>query len=52
MKIWFKDQETGIECGINSHGELFLGDNKSGYNLPDTPENRQRIISDFKRYTK
>lgn len=51
IKIWLKDEKTGIECGINKDGELFLGDNKSGYNLRDTKENREYIINDFCRYT-
>ena len=51
MEVWLKDEKTGIECGINGDGELFLGDDKSGYNLHDTPDNRERIINDFCRYT-
>ena len=51
MEIWLKDEKTGIECGINSCGELFLGDNRSGFNLRDTPKNRERLINEFCRYT-
>lgn len=51
MKIWLKDEKTGIECGINNQGELFLGNSKSGYNLPDTPDNREKIVNDFCRCT-
>lgn len=51
IKIWLRDENTGIECGINKDGELFLGNNKSGYNLRDTKENREYIINDFCRYT-
>lgn len=51
MKIWLEDEKTSIECGINNQGELFLGDDKSGYNLPDTPENREKVINDFCWYT-
>lgn len=51
MRIWLKDKKTGIECGINNQGELFLGDDKSGYNLPDTPKNREKIINDFCKHT-
>ena len=34
-------------------GEIygFLGSNGAGYNLPDTPENRTRIMADFEFYT-
>ena len=51
IKVWLRDEKTGIECGINKDGELFIGDNKSGYNLRDTKENREYIINDFCRYT-
>ncbi|GEM_PF-2399945 len=47
METWLKDEKTGIECGINCDGDLFLGDDKSGYNLRDTSENRERVINDF-----
>lgn len=43
MTIWRKDEETGLRCGINDFGELFL-------NLPDTPENREYILNDFDRW--
>ena len=52
IKVWMRDERTGIECGINADGELFLGDDSSGYNLPDTPENREYIRRDFYRYTR
>jgi hypothetical protein len=51
IEVWIKDEKTGIECGLNCDGDLFLGDKESGYNLRDTPENRERIINDFCRYT-
>nr|DAP53161.1 MAG TPA: hypothetical protein [Caudoviricetes sp.] len=50
MTIWRKDEETGLECGINDDGNLFLGNDCSGYNLPDTPENREYILNDFDRW--
>jgi len=37
MITWLKDGKSGLECGINNDGELYLGDDKSGYNLEDTP---------------
>lgn len=52
MKIWKEDKETGIACGINDYGELFLGNKESGYNLPDTPENREYILRDFDYWTR
>jgi hypothetical protein len=52
MKVFYRDERTGIEAGINADGELFFGDDSSGYNLPDTPENREYIRRDFIRYTR
>ena len=51
MEVWKRCEITEIECGINSEGNLFLGNSVTGYNLPDTPENRQRVLADFERYT-
>ncbi|BDF25832.1 hypothetical protein CE91St65_37120 [[Clostridium] symbiosum] len=51
MTILYRDEDTGTEAGINDDGDLFLGDDKSGYNLHDTPENRRYIERDFVRYT-
>lgn len=50
MEIFKENKKTGLSCGVNDFGELFLGDNRSGYNLPDTPENRRAIIRDFNYY--
>ncbi len=44
MQIWKRDERTGIECGINDDGELFLGNDRSGFNLPDTEENRSILL--------
>ena len=52
MQIWKRDERTGIECGINDDGELYLGDDRSGFNLPDTEENREVILRDFEYYVK
>ena len=51
MEIFREDKETGISCGVNDLGDLFLGDSRSGYNLKDTPENRYWIIADFEYWT-
>lgn len=51
ITVWAQDEKTGIEIGVNRSGELFLGNASSGYNLPDTDENRDYIVADFKRYT-
>lgn len=45
------DKRTGLEYGINADGMLYLGNKKSGYNLPDTLENRIIILEDFERYS-
>ena len=52
MTIFKENKQTGLSCGINDDGDLFLGDDRSGYNLPDTPENRERILSDFDYYNR
>ena len=52
MKVFYRDEKTGIEAGVNDFGELFFGDDSSGYNLPDTPENREYIRREFIRHTR
>ena len=52
MQIWKRDEKTGIEVGINDDGELFLGNDRSGFNLPDTEENRSILLRDFDYYVK
>ena len=52
MEIFRMDKETGISCGVNDLGDLFLGNSRSGYNLNDTPENRAYILSDFDAWVK
>lgn len=34
MKIFKQNKTTGLSCGINDFGELFLGNKKGGCNLP------------------
>lgn len=51
MTIFKEDERTGISCGINDDGDLFIGDGRSGATLKDTPENREAILKDFDRYT-
>lgn len=50
MVIFREDKESGLSCGINDDGDLFLGTENNGYNLPDTPENREYILNDFDRW--
>ena len=52
MTIFKENKKTGLQCGINDYGDLFLGDDRSGYNLADTPQNREYILTDFDRYNK
>lgn len=52
MEIFRMDKETGLSCGVNDLGDLFLGDSRSGYNLKDTPYNRDYILSDFDAWNK
>lgn len=52
MIIFKENKDTGLQCGLNDFGDLFLGDDKSGYNLPDTKGNRECIIADFDYYNK
>lgn len=50
MIIFKENKKTGLSCGINDWGELFIGDNKSGANLPDTSENREYILEQFEHW--
>ena len=50
MTIFKENPEFRLSCGINDDGDLFLGDEVSGYNMPDTPENREFIMEDFDNY--
>ena len=52
MQVWKRDERTGLECGINDDGELFLGNDRTGFNLPDTEENREHILRDFDYFVK
>ena len=49
--VLFKDNASGLEAGINADGELYFGNDTSGYNLRDTVENRRYIERDIARYT-
>jgi hypothetical protein len=52
MIIFKENKETGFSCGANDYGELFLGNDNGGYNLPDTEENRDYVKADFDYYNK
>ena len=46
-EIFCRDEQTGIQCGINDLGRLFIGDTLCWYNMADTPENREKLLADF-----
>lgn len=50
MIIFKENKTTGLQCGINDFGEVFLCDSKSGYNLPYTEENMNLVKCDFDYY--
>lgn len=33
MEIFKEDARTGVSCGVNDFGEVFCGDDRSGYTL-------------------
>lgn len=47
MIVFKENKETGMSCGVNDYGDLFIGDDESGFNLPDTPGNRMYILKQF-----
>lgn len=46
-EIFRRDEQTGIQCGVNDLGKLFIGDSLCWYNMEDTPENREKLLADF-----
>ena len=50
MTIFKENKETGLQCGVNDYGNLFLGNDRSGCILPDTLENRERVLAEFDYY--
>lgn len=50
MRIFYKSGE--LACGVNDYGEVFLGDDKSGFNLPDNTANRIYVIDEFHKMLK
>lgn len=52
MVIFREDKSLQLECGINDDGDLFMSQGRSGYNLPDTDENRDYVIADFEWHVK
>lgn len=45
--IFRRDGQTGIQCGINDAGDLFIGDAVCWRTMPDTPENRDWVLQDW-----
>lgn len=46
-EILRRDEQTGIQCGVNDLGQLFLGDGLCWYVMDDTPENRKKLLADW-----
>lgn len=49
--IWLRDDKTGLQCGINAEGDLYLSTETTGYSLKDSKENRKKIIREFCKQT-
>lgn len=49
--IWLRDDKTGLQCGINAEGDLYLSNESTGYSLKDSKENRKEIIREFCKQT-
>ena len=47
MIIFKENKKTGLQCGLNDFDELFFFFFRSGYNLPNTEENKRKILQDF-----
>lgn len=52
MIIFKENKKTGLQCGLNNFNELFLGNDRSGYNLPNTVENKEKILQEFNFWNK
>lgn len=52
MTILKENKGYNISCGINKDGNLFLSIDSCGYNLPDTPQNRKKILADYENEIK
>ena len=52
MIIYKESAITGVIIGLNDYNELFLGDGRSGYTLPNTPTNRDYIENDYRKRCK
>lgn len=49
-EIFCRDEQTGIQCGVNDMGDLYLADisrHTCCYTMEDTPENREKLLADF-----
>ena len=48
---WREDEKTGLSCGLNERGEIFIGDDKSGCTIPFSLENKERFLRDYEYLT-
>ena len=46
-EILKRDEQTGIQYGVNDMGQLFIGDRLCWFTAEDTPENREKMLAEF-----
>ena len=46
-EILKRDEQTGIQYGVNEMGQLFIGDRLCWFTAEDTPENREKMLAEF-----
>lgn len=42
-----RDEQTGIQYGVNDMGQLFIGDRLCWFTAEDTPENREKMLAEW-----
>lgn len=46
-EILKRDEQTGIQYGVNDMGQLFIGDRLCWFTAEDTPENREKMLAEW-----
>ena len=46
-EIFKRDEQTGIQYGVNDMGQLFIGDRLCWFTAEDTPENREKMLAEW-----
>lgn len=46
-EILKRDEQTGIQYGVNDLGQLFIGDRLCWFTAEDTPENREKMLAEW-----